>query len=1054
MIEITQPTWHRESYDRFVLERLPELLSERLPLAGYSAEYPTETTVKITIAIATKDGEVSTTFEGLARPDAEGLLWIGGERRQDLGPEWRHPHVVVPFADNEDLAIATIKCIGEHLYDHIEAQLGEAADGLPWDETLLRSWVPLDTWFQTYFTTSTSSQWLDKTNWLSRHTHERRIWIAPATGALVAANIGRLSPLETPEGPNVNKVASIAAGAIIKDGKLIVIDDTPEAGFSLTGLMIPFIEHSSDARLIMACNMMRQWLPIASPEPAMVQTGYEPDAPGFWCGRNLLTAYVPWGENTFEDAVVMSASCAKRFLTEIVPTHWYRDAFSPIQAGDKLCNRHGAKCTISRILPDDEMPHLHGVPVDLVYSPAGVTSRLNLGQLWEAAASRIAHTTGEPLVAPPFHGPSQAELRARFRELALPEDALDQLTLGKDGPNLERPSCVGWVYWGRLDHEAFNKVNYTTDPPTRPKQIFMDLPLGGQLQGYLEYSALRDLGAYETIREHYNTRSVRNPEAATLAERLSLGPVKQSAAPPPAFGDLVSRLAAAGIEAQVVGGRLSFSQTSPTGGLELAAPVAHPWLRDAEVTVIGKHAGVPAYDDVVKVNAQIQRLMRSKAPEKLIRKGVLELEATVETYFEALINPDTLRWREDVTFSGRAVLSPGSDLAYDEVGMPEEMAWALFAPMLRREVTDADAIANRTPEAAAALDAIMSRSWVLLYSIALYYDPQYVHTPLLAARPVRQSGNVIRVPLRTTSLMNVDFDGDHIAVLLPVTEAGQREAGELLTARAYLQRNPKLLASMRPSMDALWGLASLSLNESGRRELIGLGIDPLPEGLLTGRTVTDALLRIHDRDGLDAAIKAAEAMSRRGFEAARRSGWSIGPFLGHTVEFPPKPDEADWLEQWPRYAEEVTDLLSSKPGFDDNDTDPARLSALCGARGIIRHLLYYVSGIGSVVDIDGSTVPIPSSLVDGISPEQSTLLALGTRQAWYRDVKREMSLGSPRASLTAFGSWPTAPASPAGHHVLARAMRAEYPGAVFARAAAAGEVDPLTDIDSRLFVGV
>jgi hypothetical protein len=43
---------------------------------------------------------------------------------------------------------------------------------------------------------------------------------------------------------------------------------------------------------------------------------------------------------------------------------------------------------------------------------------------------------------------------------------------------------------------------------------------------------------------------------------------------------------------------------------------------------------------------------------------------------------------------------------------------------------------------------------------------------------------------------------------------------------------------------------------------------------------------------------------------------------------------------------------------------------------------------------------------------------------------------------------------PRGFHVLARAMRARHPGAVFARAAASGESDPLTDPDSRLFVGL
>lgn len=43
---------------------------------------------------------------------------------------------------------------------------------------------------------------------------------------------------------------------------------------------------------------------------------------------------------------------------------------------------------------------------------------------------------------------------------------------------------------------------------------------------------------------------------------------------------------------------------------------------------------------------------------------------------------------------------------------------------------------------------------------------------------------------------------------------------------------------------------------------------------------------------------------------------------------------------------------------------------------------------------------------------------------------------------------------PRGFNVLARAMRARYPGSVFARAAANGESDPLTDLDARLFVGL
>jgi hypothetical protein len=257
-------------------------------------------------------------------------------------------------------------------------------------------------------------------------------------------------------------------------------------------------------------------------------------------------------------------------------------------------------------------------------------------------------------------------------------------------------------------------------------------------------------------------------------------------------------------------------------------------------------------------------------------------------------------------------------------------------------------------------------------------------------------------------------------------------------------------------MDALWGLARLGLDAEGREELVALGIDPLPDGLLNKRTVIATLNRIYQSAGYDAAVAAADAMRRRGFAVARQSGWSMGPFLGHTLAFPTKPGDDEWLDAWPRYAEEVTDLLSRKPSFDDNDLDPARLSALSGARGLVRLLAYYTAGWGTVQDANGVTVPIREGLVDGLSPRQSALLALGARRMWYTMVQREMAAGSPRAALAVPGSWPapTPSQSVTGHHVVARAMRATCPGAVLARAAAAGEDDPLVDLDSRLFVGL
>jgi len=95
---------------------------------------------------------------------------------------------------------------------------------------------------------------------------------------------------------------------------------------------------------------------------------------------------------------------------------------------------------------------------------------------------------------------------------------------------------------------------------------------------------------------------------------------------------------------------------------------------------------------------------------------VAELEAAVAAYFEALVGPAALRRDENVIFSGRAVLSPGSGLVLDEVSIPEEMAWGLFSPMVIAAIGDAVAVDERTPAATEALDRVMSKSRILLYA--------------------------------------------------------------------------------------------------------------------------------------------------------------------------------------------------------------------------------------------------------------------------------------------------------------------------------------------------
>jgi DNA-directed RNA polymerase beta subunit len=270
--------------------------------------------------------------------------------------------------------------VGEILHDYIESQLGEAPAQVAWDEALLRAWLPLDEWIRMGLRQAPSGYPLDSINWLAIHCHLRRLDVPDRQKLLTPGHFGRVCPFETPEGPNMGRRLSIAVGAEIREGKLVIVDERPEAALGLTAAMVPLLEHDDPFHLLMGTNMMRQWLPPSDPEPALVQSGNEPNVPDFWCGRNLLTAFICWGEDTFEEGVVLSETGARQL------SYPY-----PVEPGDKLSNRHGIKGVVSRILPDEQMPHLaDGTPVDLMFHSSGLHARMNFGQVREALLGRIA----------------------------------------------------------------------------------------------------------------------------------------------------------------------------------------------------------------------------------------------------------------------------------------------------------------------------------------------------------------------------------------------------------------------------------------------------------------------------------------------------------------------------------------------------------------------------------------------------------------------------------------------------------------------------------------
>ena len=1017
--------WHKRSFDRFLRESLPRLLGERLPLDGYAATSTGSNTCRVEIALRSgTNGDIDLTYENLPQPDEEGRLSIDDA-----------PYVVVPTAAHERLDQAEIRCVGEQLYAYVESRLGTAPADLTWDAELARAWLPLDAWFAGFLQESARS--LESLNWLSVRTHLRRLWVQELPENVVAPGQEKVvCLLGSPEGPNMGRLFTIAVGTEVRNGRLVVTDDRPEARLGITASMLPFIEHDDANRSLMGANNMCLALVPADPEPALVQTGNEPeDVPSFWTGRNLLTAFISWGADTCDEGIVISESCARRL-----------DYPYPAEPGDWLTNRHGTTGAVSRVLPDDEMPHLpDGTPVELTYSFVGRSVRMNIGLVLEALAGRVARASGQPAIVPPYHAPSAAEWNERLVRAGLPEWGMERLRKGKDGPEMERLSMVGPVYWNRHDLLARNMIRFSA----REER---------QRMGSMECRALREVGAYENLREALNTRAGRSPQASTLVERVASGPVTQSKAPTPAFVDLARRLCIAGIEATLQEEKLSFRFAAPVGEtLQLARPVPHPWISGRQIAEIGGYGAAalrdpgPAwtirprppsaaetYEALVEANDRLARMLCSQMPERLVQDATTQLQTRVRAFFKALLGRIHLRAGERQLFSGRSVLAPGADLRLDQIALPEEMAWALYGPLAARELGDWQAVEARDERASQALNRVMARSWVVLNRA-----PTFSPTALLAFRPRREPSSAIRIPILACRLLGADFDGDNAAIYLPVTEAAQKEAGAKLSVAGHLARDPSLIRELLPPPEGLWGLASLGLREGGLDEIERVAGVPIaaPNGVINEDTLAGAMRQVLTDKGVDAAMEVVQQLTGLGLEETRASGASISPAIGQGLDLP-VPPEGEEDEAWETYKAELDELLLSSTDYQNAHIGPQLLAIKVRSAGRT-HLRALIGPWGPYRDIYGERMIVRHSLIEGFAPHEMTAYMAASRtklaRVWQRweEIGREIE-SRPSALST----------------VLARARRSERPGIVFARAAANGEVDPLTDVESRLWVGL
>jgi len=182
-----------------------------------------------------------------------------------------------------------------------------------------------------------------------------------------------------------------------------------------------------------------------------------------------------------------------------------------ISVGDKLAGRHGNKGVISVILPEEEMPFMaDGTPIDIILTPLGVPSRMNLGQILEMHLGYAANTLGYQAIVPPFSGATVPEIKEELVKAGLPENGKVTLYDGRTGEAFDQEIAIGYMYMLKLHHMVEDKLHMRS---IGPYSLITQQPLGGKAQGggqrfgEMEVWALEGHGAAYTLREMLTIKS-------------------------------------------------------------------------------------------------------------------------------------------------------------------------------------------------------------------------------------------------------------------------------------------------------------------------------------------------------------------------------------------------------------------------------------------------------------------------------------------------------------------------------------------------------------------
>jgi DNA-directed RNA polymerase subunit beta' len=251
------------------------------------------------------------------------------------------------------------------------------------------------------------------------------------------------------------------------------------------------------------------------------------------------------------------------------------------------------------------------------------------------------------------------------------------------------------------------------------------------------------------------------------------------------------------------------------------------------------------YRRVINRNNRLKRLLALNAPDIIIRNEKRMLQEAVDALFDnskkkrvvkgAANRPlkslsDMLkgkqgRFRQNllgkrVDYSGRSVIVVGPELKLHQCGLPTKMALELFKPFIMRKLVEKDVVYNikkaktlvemETPEVWAVLEEVVQEHPVLLNRA-----PTLHRLGIQAFEPVLVEGKAIKLHPMVCHAFNADFDGDQMAVHVPLTPAAQIECWTLMLSSRNLLNPANGTPIVIPTQDMVLGINYLTRARAG-----------------------------------------------------------------------------------------------------------------------------------------------------------------------------------------------------------------------------------------------